>query len=176
MSGQVRVRLGIQSDAVTIAALATHVFLDTYATHGVRPDLAREAFHEYSEQAFAARFAQPSRKFIIAESGDGMIGFAEILCSDLPCPAGRFSGAELVRLYVQPRAQRGGFGRLLISQGESLVVAHSLPCLWLTVWEGNADALAFYRHLSYAEVGETTYTFQGHTYGNRVFAKTLGAT
>jgi hypothetical protein len=30
-------------DAGTVAALATQVFLDTYATEGVRPDLARES-------------------------------------------------------------------------------------------------------------------------------------
>lgn len=175
MSGQLRVRQGSQSDAVTIAALATQVFLDTYATHGVRPDLAREVFQEYSEQAFTVRFAEVSCKFIVAERDDALVGFAEIHCSNVQCPAGDVRGAELVRLYVQPRAQRGGVGGLLISESEALVAARSLSSLWLTVWEGNANALAFYRHIGYADVGVTTYSFQGHTYGNRVLAKQLGA-
>ena len=43
-----RGRVAQPTDAVCIAALATQVFLDTYATDGLRPDLAREAFAVYS--------------------------------------------------------------------------------------------------------------------------------
>lgn len=173
MSDHVRVRRGSRRDGVTIAALATQVFLDTYATRGVRPDLAREAFGEYSEAAFAARLAQPSREFIVAEIDDALVGFAEILCADVPCPSAGITGAELVRLYVQPQAQRGGIGGRLISTSESLASTHSLAHLWLTVWDGNANALAFYDRLGYADVGATTYTFEGHACGNRVLAKRL---
>lgn len=173
MTDLVRLRPGLPSDAVPIAALATQVFLDTYATQGVRPDLAREAFEQYSESAFARRFMETTRRFIVAENDGALVGFAEILCSGTQSPAPSTLGAELVRLYVQPRAQRRGVGRLLLSEGESLATANRLPCLWLTVWEGNANAIAFYRRMGYAEVGTTTYSFQGHTYGNRVFAKAL---
>lgn len=175
MSDAIRIRPGSAGDAVAIAALATQVFLDTYARHGVRPDLAREAFHTYSEQAFSARLAETARKFIVAEHGEALVGFTEVLCSNLSSPASSIFGAELVRLYVQPRAQRAGIGRLLISDGEKLVALHHLPSLWLTVWEGNVSALAFYRRMGYAEVGATTYSFEGNTYGNRVFAKRPGA-
>lgn len=175
MSGAPRVRQALQSDVAPIAALATQVFLDTYATQGVRTDLAREALDEYSEQAFLNRFAESERMFLVAERGDGLLGFAEILGRSLGSPVDGVSGAELVRLYVQPRAQRAGTGRLLISEGESVVSALSLSCLWLTVWEGNANALAFYSRMGYAEVGATAYCFQGNTYGNRVLAKRFGA-
>lgn len=57
-------RPGTRNDAVTVAALSVQVFLDTYATDGVRPDLAREALREYSEQAFLARLSTPSRCFV----------------------------------------------------------------------------------------------------------------
>jgi ribosomal protein S18 acetylase RimI-like enzyme len=173
LTESLRVRPGSSSDAITIAALATQVFLDTYATHGVRPDLAREAFHGYSEQAFLARLGDSQRRFIVAERGEGLVGFAEVLCANLPCPGTSVSGAELVRLYVQPRAQGAGIGRALIGEAETLGLVTLLPSLWVTVWEGNAGALAFYRRMGYAEVGVTTYSFEGNTYGNRVFAKQL---
>lgn len=67
-----------QSDALTVAALSVQVFLDTYATDGVRPDLAREAFREYSEQAFLGRLADPNRRFILAEVQQALVGFAEV--------------------------------------------------------------------------------------------------
>ena len=71
----ISLRPGTRNDAVTVAALSLHVFLDTYATDGVRPDLAREAFREYSEQQFLARLSTSSRRFVLAEEQKALLGF-----------------------------------------------------------------------------------------------------
>jgi GNAT superfamily N-acetyltransferase len=175
---QIELRAGTEHDAITIAALAVQVFLDTYATEGVRPDLAREAFEGYSTEAFADRLARPDRCFVLAMHGNALQGFAEVLTSECQAPAAGIRGAELVRLYVQPRAQRSGVGRALLERAEALAAAASLSAQWLRAWDGNPRALAFYARMGYADFGATTYTFQGRTYGNRVLAKRLlaGAT
>lgn len=169
-------RAASPSDTVTIAALSVQVFLDTYATQGVGPDLAREAFTEYSAEAFARRLDEPDRAFILAEAGAGLLGYAEVLLLPLIAPAAQWSGAELVRLYVQPAAQRLGIGRALLENTAQAVLAANIPAVWLTVWDGNDNARAFYARMGYADVGATTYSLQGHTYANRVFAKQLAAT
>jgi diamine N-acetyltransferase len=169
-----QLRSATPDDAVTIAALAVQVFLDTYATDGVRPDLAREAFAEYSAEAFVIRLQEPSRRFILAEQATGLIGFAEVQVSELSAPVGAVAGAELVRLYVQPSVQRLGVGRRLLREAERATVVAALGSLWLTAWEGNHRARSFYATRGYQDVGATTYTFQGNSYGNRVFVKHLG--
>lgn len=166
-------RLASPFDAITVAALSVQVFLDTYATEGISPDIAREAFSEYSATAFAQRLGEASRMFILAESGASLLGYAEVLLSPLAAPLEQLSGAELVRLYVQPAAQHIGIGRALLERTEQTVLAARVPSVWLTAWDGNANARAFYTHMGYADVGATTYSFQGHTYANRVFAKHL---
>jgi ribosomal protein S18 acetylase RimI-like enzyme len=175
MSESIEIRLGSADDAVCVAALATQVFLDAYATDGVRPDLAREAFREYCEAAFAARLAEPERRFILATQADALLGFAEMRGSDLASPIPAICGAELDRLYVQPRAQRSGTGRALIQEAERIASMLPASWLWLTVWDGNAGALAFYRQMGYADSGATTYLLEGKTYGNRVLGKQLAA-
>jgi diamine N-acetyltransferase len=169
-----RLRSAEPDDAVTIAALAVQVFLDTYATDGVRPDLAREAFAKYSAEAFASRLREPTRRFFVAEQATGLIGFAEIQACPLSAPAGAVVGAELVRLYVQPTVQRLGVGSRLLQEAEGATMAAALGSLWLTAWEGNARARGFYASRGYKDVGATTYTFQGNSFGNRVFVKQLG--
>jgi diamine N-acetyltransferase len=164
-------RMASSEDAVTISALSIQVFLDTYATEGVRPELALEAHSEYSVDAFAQRLAEPQRQFILVETGDGLLGFAEVLLTSVPSPAGALAGAELVRLYVQPKAQRMNLGRSLLTRAEQLVQAENIGNLWLTAWEGNYKARSFYERVGYVDVGATTYTFQGQTYPNRVLAK-----
>jgi ribosomal protein S18 acetylase RimI-like enzyme len=166
-----QLRLGESADAITIAAVATHVFLDTYATDGVRPDLAREVFELCSPQAFAAALAQPERRFVVATTDAGLVGFAELLLEDRPAEVAGVTGAELVRLYVQPRAHGAGVGRALVLRCEELVASSSLPAMWLTVWEHNEAAMAFYRRLAFTDAGPGTYTYEDQVYGTRVFTK-----
>jgi ribosomal protein S18 acetylase RimI-like enzyme len=164
-------RTATADDPLAIAALATQVFLDTYATEGVSDHLAMEAMSEYSVEAFKARIEDPGCRFILAEASGGLIGFAEILVSARDAPVGNVAGAQLVRLYVQPQAQGGGVGRALIEAAERLAAAQPAKALWLTAWEGNDRALAFYARLGYADLGPGTYSFMGRTYGTRVLAK-----
>ena len=169
----VSLRAAQPGDATTIAALAVQVFLDTYASEGIRPDLAREAFDAYSIERFAARLAEPERRFVLAEAADGLLGFAEIVIESREAPAGGVRGAQLLRLYVQPSAQRRGIGRALLARAEEAAVAKRLPALWLTAWDGNHRARAFYAGRGYADVGAADYTFQDRTYANRVLSRPL---
>lgn len=167
-------RRATAQDVVTVAALATQVFLDTYATAGVRPELAREAFTQYSADAFAARLAEPARALVLAESAGHLAGFAEVRVADAAAPGGRVRGAELVRLYVQPVAQGRGIGKALLARAEALAADASLSALWLAAWEGNARALAFYAGAGYARVGTAAHEIEGRTYANHLLAKRMG--
>lgn len=91
-------RPGTRNDAVTVAALSVQVFLDTYATNGVRPDLAREALREYSDQAFLARLSTPGRWFVLAQDQDALLGFVEVDCRSRGAPVAGLHGVELTRL------------------------------------------------------------------------------
>jgi ribosomal protein S18 acetylase RimI-like enzyme len=166
-------RAGAPADAATIAALAIQVFLDTYATDGVRPDLAREALREYAAEAFEARLREQQRRFVLAERGTALLGFAELTLANDAAPAAAATGAELIRLYVQPAAQGAGLGRRLIRASEALAAEAGLAALWLTAWEGNQRALTFYAREGYADIGATSYSFEGNSYGNRVLVREL---
>ena len=169
----VALRIGQANDAGTIAAVATHVFLDTYAAAGVRPDLAREVFELCSERAFAAALAEPDRRFVLATTEAGVVGFAELVLRDQPADVEGVSGAELVRLYVQPESRARGVGRALVEHSGRLAMAASLRSLWLAVWELNERAIGFYRRLGFKDTGASRYTYEDQVYGTRIFAKEL---
>jgi len=89
-------RRGHVDDAGTISALAIQVFLDTYATEGVRGDLAREALSQCSTETFTKRLTEDGRIILLAERGAGLIGFAELLLASTAAPFG-VAGSEIVR-------------------------------------------------------------------------------
>lgn len=155
--------------------MAIQVFLDTYATEGVRPDLADEAFAEYGVAVFAQRLGQAGRVFYLAECGSGLVGFAEVLRDQSESPISGVSGSELVRLYVQPQAQGTGIGRALLQRAERCASEAGSAGVWLSAWEHNARALEFYRRQHYQDVGCAQYTIQGQSYGNRIFFRSAAS-
>lgn len=167
MTGEARLRAGELGDAQCIGALAIQVFLDTYATEGIRPDLAREALEHYGPAAFAQRLADPGRSFTLVERDGHLLAFAEVVV-DAP-------SAELVRLYVQPAFQGKRLGRALIAHTEAACRAGGVDRLWLTAWEGNARALGFYRRQGFTTEGTAEHVIEGRSYRNHVLAKTLKA-
>lgn len=165
-------RRGVPGDAATLGVLATQVFLDTYATHGISADLAHEALSVYSRAAMLARLSDPTVELTLVERHGHLVGFLDLALQSL-CPAPEVSGIEVLRLYIQAPFQRQGLGRRLLARAEGRAHELGRPFVWLTAWSGNAGALAFYPRAGYMDVGTTHYTIQGRHYENRVFAKRI---
>jgi GNAT superfamily N-acetyltransferase len=166
-------RPAVASDALCIGVLATQVFLDTYATDGIRPTLAREVLEFLSTDAVTAQLAAPDLRFIVAEREGHLVGFAQLtMGAEQPLVPAR-SSAQLNRLYVQERFTGRGIGAALLACAQALAWEEGAAVLWLTAWVGNERALAFYPRQGYADVGPSIYEFQGERHENRVFAKTL---
>jgi diamine N-acetyltransferase len=165
------IRQGRADDALCLGVLATQVFLETYATEGIRPDLAREAVAVYAVDRFRERLAQPDTRFLLVERQGHLLGFAETVTGgDAPRPE-LSAGVELTRLYVLRCAQRMGIGRELLQRTEAFAAECDAPVLWLTAWVGNTNAIAFYLAQGLQDVGRTTYRIEGQAYENRIFAK-----
>jgi diamine N-acetyltransferase len=169
-SAAVTYRAGAPADALCVGVLAMQVFLDTYATEGIRPDLAREALAGYSPEAFAPRLADRGVSFVLAESSGHLIGFAELHHASV-CPADARAHVELVRLYVQQPFQRQGIGAQLMKHAERRARAVGADALWLSAWCGNERALAFYPAMGYEDVGHAEHVIEGRAYPNRLFLK-----
>jgi ribosomal protein S18 acetylase RimI-like enzyme len=167
-----QLRSALPTDALCLSALATQVFFDTYATSGINADLANEAQKLCSQAAFSARLGNPNVEISVAEADGNLVGFVDLQLHS-PCPVPSVAGPEVLRLYVQAPFQRLGIGRALLAHAEARASYLGEPSVWLTAWVGNAQALAFYPQVGYAEVGTTQYVIHRLAYENRIFAKAL---
>ena len=174
MSGGVELRAGGAADLPQLSVLAAHVFVQTYCAGGLRPDQAREALEVYSVAEFERRLTAGHR-YTLACRGEHLLAFADTVQSaSVPLP--ELAGAlELTRLYVDPRMQRQGLGRMLLRHAEGLATAAGCPGLWLTAWAENRNALGFYAAAGYADLGRSDYVFEGRAYENRVMFRALTA-
>ncbi len=169
----VEFRVAKPADALCIGVLATQVFLDTYATDGLRPDLAREAVANYSPAVFEARIRDSANHFLLAERAGHLVAFSECSLSSKPPIPSLSGGVELVRLYVQRLSQRVGIGAALLARTEVHAKEARAPILWLTAWVGNGNARTFYLAQGYKDVGTTSHVFEEQEYENRIYSKVL---
>ncbi len=160
-------------DALCLSVLAMQVFLDTYATQGIRPTVAREVLSTYSQAAFAQALACRRTLIAVMEAQGHLIGFAQVSLDARHELAPGASQAELLRLYVQEPFTGKKVGTALLGWAERAACAAGATMLWLTPWVHNHRALAFYRRRAYTDHGLTTFTFEGESHDNRVFAKPL---
>ncbi|MEP7329244.1 MAG: GNAT family N-acetyltransferase [Betaproteobacteria bacterium] len=170
---EAKLRIATFDDALCIGVLATQVFLDTYATQGIRPALAREALALYSTAAIAALLQQSATVFVVAESAGHMLGFAQFTHGATHPLVGPSHATELDRLYVQERFSGFGIGTQLLRHAEATAAAHGAATLWLTAWVGNHRALRYYTNRGYVDVGPAVYTFNDEHFENRVFRRAL---
>jgi GNAT superfamily N-acetyltransferase len=168
-------RRALPSDALCLRVLGQQVFLDTYATEGIRPTLAREVLETFSERATQAALVDAGSCITVAEREGHLIGFAHLrLRASQPlAPAG--VQAELFRLYVQAPFAGRGIGRALLADAEQRAREAGATVLWLNVWVHNERARTFYARCGFRDCGSTWYEFEDEQHENRVLAKRLDA-
>ena len=172
-AGEARLRPAVIDDALCLGVLGTQVFLDTYATGGIRPTLAREVLSSFSTEACRAFIAAPDSWVCVAEADGHLVGFSHFALAAQHELAPEGVQAELVRLYVQEPFTGRGIGSRLLREAESVAASEGGTVLWLTPWAENARALAFYARHGYADHGLAWYRFEHESYENRVLAKRL---
>jgi GNAT superfamily N-acetyltransferase len=167
----ITIRPARPDDALCLGMLSTQVFLDTYATQGLRPALAREALAKHSAARYEGLLADAARTILVAECAGHLVAFS--VADDQARRDGEpdIAAAKLERLYVQEPFTGRGVGRELLRHAEKAAAARGAEMLWLTAWVGNTRALRFYPRCGYEDLGETPYTFEGESYANRVFGK-----
>lgn len=170
---EVHLRRAQPEDALCLSVLAMQVFLDTYATEGIRPEIAREVLSSYSEASFAKALVDGGSHIEVAEVKGHLVGFAQVTfgATHELSPAG--TQAELLRLYVQEPFTGAKIGTLLLAAAERAASEAGASVFWLTPWVHNHRALAFYARRGYKDFGLTYFVFEGESHENRVLAKSL---
>lgn len=173
-ASRIRIREAQPQDSLYIGVLAMQVFLDTYATEGIREAIATQALQAFAPDTIARLMVQPDTVLVVAESNGHLIGFAQIKLRAGHLMICATDVAELQRLYIQERFTGLGIGYRLLQAAEQHAEHAGATLLWATVWVGNERALGFYPRQGYTLLGSPMYSFQGEIHENRLFGKALG--
>jgi ribosomal protein S18 acetylase RimI-like enzyme len=163
------IRLGVAEDAGRLAVLAAQVWLHTYATDGISPEIAEYVLAHLTPEQYAQLLRDASTQVLVALHAHHVVGLA-VVRFDTPCPDHPDLSAELQTLYVQEHFLGQGVGSLLLAAAEALARSRANSRLWLTVNATNSRAIAFYDRKGYAKVGTAYFVLGTERYENHVLA------
>jgi ribosomal protein S18 acetylase RimI-like enzyme len=158
-------------DVPALAALAARTLRETYAADHDPAQLERQIAETLAPDRLAAEVADPGCVTLLAHIGDEPAAYATLRSDPAPaCVAGPDT-IELARIYVLRRHQREGVGSALLAAALAEAQRRRRRTMWLSVWDRNARALAFYRRWGFADAGTAPFTFGGVEYDDLILAR-----
>lgn len=150
-------RPGCASDAPTLADFAARAFRDAYA-HLIEPaEMQRLLLLQFGERQQAAELADPRAAYVLAEIEGRLAGYVLVRADRAP-PIGEVAvPVELGRLYVDRRWHGRGIAPALMRAAIGAARRLGGRTLWLSVWQRNPRAAAFYRKCGFVTVGTASW-------------------
>jgi ribosomal protein S18 acetylase RimI-like enzyme len=156
-SASIEIRRGVPADAEALAEFGWRTFEETYGASNDPQNMADYLAANYGEEHQDRELKSPDVVTLLAELEGALVGFSQVRRSTPPeCVPGE-DAVELLRFYVdRPWHGRGVAQKLLAA---TLIAAKGLDGrrVWLTVWEINPRAIAFYTKSGFVDEGTTDF-------------------
>ena len=162
------IRKATVDDSLNVAALSIQVWLHTYATDGMRKEIAGYVLKEFSPEAIARNIASEKLEYFLYIEEEHLLGYA-LLNREMTSPSGRTDLIEMSRLYVQEHHHGKGIGRQLLSAALGWCREHNMAGLWLKVYHKNLRAIDFYQYQGFAYHSDTWFELEGERHINHVY-------
>lgn len=164
VSVQPIVRPATANDCVNLSLLAGQVWLHTYAFNGIRDGISQFVQDNFTPANFEKQLKDPDWKILVCQQGPFLVGFVSLnLTAEFEH---RNNGFEIDKFYVYPHCHGQGIGKAL----HQAIIDQAGSRFWLSTWVHNDNAISFYKHLGFQDIGITWFDFEGKKHENRILA------
>lgn len=149
----IRVRRAEAADAKALAELAARTFADAFGDSNTAEDMALHLTTKYGEAQQGAEIADPEIDVLVAEIDGAMAGYAMVHGGETPACVTLDAPMELWRFYVDRAWHGRGVAQALMEAVDEAARERGADALWLSVWEHNPRAQAFYSKCGFFQAG-----------------------
>ena len=144
-------------DAAALARFAERTFRDAFVAQNDPADIDLHCKEHFNRKAQEVELLDPNVVTIVAEPDGDLAGYAQVrLFSPKDCVRAA-RPAELCRLYVSKERQGRGLAHEFMSEILTAARTAGTDGIWLSVWEHNPRAIAFYRKYAFEMSGEHVF-------------------
>jgi diamine N-acetyltransferase len=153
----VQIRRGVLEDAPALAELAARTFADAFAADNRPEDLQAHLESSYGVVQQSQELSDPNEITLLAFADDALIAFAQVRRKVPPACVTQAQAIEVHRFYVDRRVHGKGVAQALMSAVKSVAKDFDAQHLWLSAWERNPRAVAFYAKMGFEIVGSADF-------------------
>jgi len=139
-------------DAAKLAAFAERTFTETFGHLYPPEDLSAYVGAKYQTDVIAAEIADPEVRYVLALRDGAIVGYSKLGLVDMNVDA--TDALELHRLYVDSSVKGAGVAKTLMDDGLAWARGKGAKVMFLSVWENNTRAQAFYKRYGFEHVTE----------------------
>ncbi len=151
------IRRGTPTDAAALAAFAARTFTEAFGADNRASDMKAHLATAYGEKQQAEELSDPSVVTLLIEDSGRLMAFAQVRQHQPPpCVTGE-APIELYRFYVDSAWHGRGVAQRLMASVRETARDSGGRTLWLSVWERNPRAIAFYAKCGYRDVGTADF-------------------
>jgi GNAT superfamily N-acetyltransferase len=140
-----------------LSDLAVRTFCQTFAEHNTPADTQAFIDEHISPDALAAKLGNPEHHAYVLEIDGRAVGYYYLIRNSANGAVAARSPIELSKLYVDAPAHRSGLGRAMMHELLDRSRQWGHDRLWLSVWEHNHRAKAFYSNYPFETAGTWEY-------------------
>lgn len=156
-SADVDIRYAAPADNLLLAEIGLETFADTFALDNTPENMAAYLARSFSPEIQAGELADPRCRFLIAERGSQVVGFAKLHFGPAPAVVAGRRPMEISRIYARKPWIGQGVGARLMQACLDQAQRANCDLVWLSVWQRNPRAIAFYRRWGFAEAGTAVF-------------------
>ena len=153
----IQIRRGVLEDAAALAELAAQTFAEAFAVDNTPEDLQAHLESSYGLAQQSRELSDPNEITLLAFAGDRLIAFAQVRRKVPPACVTQAQAIEVHRFYVDRIAHGKGVAQALMMAVESAAKEFDAGHLWLSAWERNPRAVAFYTKMGFEIVGSADF-------------------
>jgi ribosomal protein S18 acetylase RimI-like enzyme len=142
-------------DAAAIAAFAARTFIDSFGHLYPPKDLSAFLLAKYGPGVQARELAEADTRYRLALSGAAIVGYC--MMGPVDMEVDKSEALELHRLYVDQHVKGAGVAAALMEDCLAWARSKGAKRLYLSVWENNHRAQAFYKRYGFEHIGEHSF-------------------
>lgn len=151
------IRRGESADAAALAQFAARTFAEAFAAENRPEDLQLHLTLSYGVSQQTRELLDPGVVTLLAEQGRTLLGYAQVRRRSPPSCVTHALPIEVQRFYVDRPAHGSGIAATLMATAKGVACELGGQHVWLSVWERNPRAIAFYTKMGFSDVGSSFF-------------------
>jgi ribosomal protein S18 acetylase RimI-like enzyme len=160
-------------DASLLTELGKRSFYEAFSNQTSSQDMQAHLRSAFNKKEIENQLNDARSLFLIVETQPEPAGYAFLFPTVLPDCIKASAAIQLVRFYLVKKYYGRGVGNALMQSCLEESRAHGYHSIWLSSWELNHRANAFYKKWHFKEVGRQKFTVGSDVQNDIIFSRRI---